>query len=896
MSNKSLHTKGLSWQLEDKANKLKSDLAELRSQHTDLQNRFDDKSRELKRAQDSTQVAKQDAGDREQRLHDQNELLHHDHEIATRKCESLTKEVQKLGNELRAKSEDKDLLHSRHDALTIESKTLQNDLVRAQSKIRELEGNLEDEKQHALSNDRQLRTEAQHEVDRLSEEVENLRRGLEDRISQYNADQDHWESQYRDVQSQKERSDERAAGLQRTVNKLQETEGTLSGRETKLQQALESEKERHRSEEAVLERQIQELNLDINEKREALEDVRSELSQTNEELRIRRRERSTYEERIQGLEDEVEVLQTGLDEESERAKMEIEKAQREVNSLRSQSSISKQELKRAETAHGSSEGLDSQIGELNTQLEMVKSEKQSLQDRLAIINLELHSLRTTAAQTKVERDEMKTQLQQMQDQVKETFRLDQEKAELRRSKLRLEGDVHRLREERKGLVEKNQLIERELKAEIERASSEEAHLNDELAHLRSKLSSSSDGRDRELQSARQKAQRLEKQLQDLEAHSSHHDQDAGTSAELSMLQKDLSSARRKETHYLQREATHKEHIRDLKQTVSRLERQVHEFEVSRLAVDTPQSSTTGSTRKTEVIDLRRQLTDTQQQLKDLRHKNKETQRTLQRHLLDSERAAQTSSEAFDQQREALEAELSNACLEIESHVSKTVLAEKTISRLRTRIQTLENSLQAARVGLTADQTMAEERKDLHEMLKDAKLSAEDLQLQITNRQSLLDVAIGREKEMRSQLKRIRQERTLQTQKSTALASELDSLQASYDATLQKFHKKQKTWEEERKKVRFPNMSVSEGNSGVMEAAEKRHQDELKGLGKQIMWLRAKLGREEGFRSGLVAEKRYLSLKVEMFQAWYVAFSFAFVFSPLLAGYPCLVLVFGLPAC
>lgn len=871
MANKSVHTKGLSRQLEDKAHKLHSDLAELRTKHADLQNRFDDQSRELKRSQEGSQSAKQDAEDREERLQDQHELLRHDHETAARKCEALTKEIQKLCKDLQAKSEDKDLLHSRHDALTVESHTLQKDLSKARSKIEELEESLDEERQHALDNDHQLRSEAKDEIDRLSDRVNSLRRELDDKTNENNMDRERWGSQQRDLQSQRERSDERAAGLQRTVNKLQETEGTLTDRESNLQQALESEKQRHRSEAAVLERQIQELNFDADEKRQAIENVQSELSQTKEELRISVRNQSTYEDRIQALEDEVEVLQTSLDEETEQARLEIEAARQEAESLRSQLHALKQQFEHVEQAQGSSEGVHSRLRDLNAQLETIRSDKQSLQDRLATINVEVQSLRTTSAQTKAERDEMKGQLQQMQNQADETFRLDQERVELRTSKLKFENDVHRLREERKGLIEKNQSVERELEAEIERANSDEARLNDNVTDLQRKLTSSSEGRDRELQSAKQKVQRLEQQVEDHETRSGHGDQGAGFPIELSMLQKDLGTARHKETNYLHREATYKDTIRELKQHVAHLERQVHEIEISHLAVDTPKSSNNGSARKTELLELRRQLFDAQHQLKDLRTRSKESERSLQRRLLDSERQAHAESEAFDQQRDQLEASLSNCRVEIESHISKNSIADKTISRLRTRIQNLENSLQVARVSTAANLTMAEERKDLHEMLKDAKLSAEDLRLQIVTRQSLLDAATSREKDLRAQLQHVREERTLQSQKSSALASELDSLQATYEATLDKFTRKQQQWEAERKRVRFPNVSVSEGNSqfeAVVKENEKRHAAELKGLAKQIQWLRAKLGREEGFRLSLAWEKRWLTMRCEMFEAWY----------------------------
>lgn len=874
MANKSVHTKSLSRQLEDKAQKLQSDLAELRTKHAELQKRFDDQSRELKRSQGTCQSAKQDAEDREERLQNQYDLLRHDYETAARKCESLTKEVQKLCKDLQAQSEDTDLLRSRHDALTVESHTLQKDLSNARSEIEELEESLDEERQRALDNDRQLRSEAKDEIDRLSDEVNSLRRDFDNKMNEYNTDRERWGDQQRDLQSERERSDERAAGLQRTVNKLQETEGTLTDRESNLQQALESEKQRHRSETAVLERQIRELHFVADEKRQAIEDFQTELSQTKEELRISVRDKSTYEDRNRALEDEIEVLQTGLDEELEQAGLEIEAAQQKAEALRCRLHALEQQSERAQQAQGSSDGVGSRLRDLNSQLETIRSDKESLQDRLAATNLEIQSLRTTSAQTKAERDEMEGHLQQVQNQVDGAFRLEQEKVEMRTSKVKLENDVHRLHEERKGLIEKKQSVERELEAEIERAKSETARLSDEVTDLQRKLTSSSEGRDRELQSARQKVQRLEQQVENLETRPGRGDQGAGHSIEISMLQKDMGTARRKEIDYLQREATYKDTIHELKQHVAHLERQVHEIEISRLAVDTPKSSNNGSARKTELLELRRQLFDAQHQLKDLRTRSKESERSIQRRLLDSERQAHVESEAFDQQRDQLEASLSNCRVEMESHISKNSIADKTISRLRTRIQNLETSLQVARVSTTVDQTMAEERKDLHEMLKDAKLATEDLQLQIATRQSLLDAATSREKDLRAQLQRVREGRTLQSQKSSALASELDHLQDTYEATLEKFTRRQQQWEAERKRVRFPNVSVSEGNSqmeAVVKKNEKRHVAELNGLAKQIQWLRAKLGREEGFRLSLAWEKRWLTMRCEMFEAWYEAF-------------------------
>jgi hypothetical protein len=55
--------------------------------------------------------------------------------------------------------------------------------------------------------------------------------------------------------------------------------------------------------------------------------------------------------------------------------------------------------------------------------------------------------------------------------------------------------------------------------------------------------------------------------------------------------------------------------------------------------------------------------------------------------------------------------------------------------------------------------------------------------------------------------------------------------------------------------------------GLIEANEKTHASELKGLAKQIQYMRAKCEREEAFRKDLVFSKRWFLMQVEMYGAW-----------------------------
>ncbi|KAI9822425.1 MAG: hypothetical protein M1827_000144 [Pycnora praestabilis] len=897
MANKSFSTKGLSRQLEEKANKLQDDLEILRHEHANLQEKYDDKSHLAEILEEKVQELEQDIEEREQNLKDDLELAQHERDVAVRERTTLAAQLQQSRVELEDKSEEKDLLQSRHDALTIESQSLQRELSRKESLIQELEGSWTKEKQLALDNDRALRDESREEVARLHTEIDSLRHEVQERERQSDADQDNWDSQRRNLEVQGEKAAEQAAGLKRTIDKLRETEGTLSGREMKLQEALQSENERHQREEAVLNRQIQELNADIDGRRQTLDGLRDELAAAKEELRVSKRQENSLDEKVQSLEDEIDILQVSLDEESDKARNDITAARQEAEGLKRQLYSLKQDLARIESAHadakaeveafqgdlqagqGSKEQLDERVREIETHLQKVRREKQALQDQLANINIEMHNLRTSVAEVEAERDELSSQIKQKQDQVDGTLRLDQEKVDLRKAKLKLESEVGRLREERKGLLENSEATEKELEEEIERASAEEARLQTEVMDLRKRLAVASESRDKELIFAKRNVQRLEIRIEELVEQKQQGNTDGDAAAEMSMIRKDLSDARRKETEYLQREASSKENARDLKHRIADLERNLHEIEISKLVVDSPRSSIGGSTRKNEVIEVRRQLAEAHQQMKELRSRLKENEREAQRRSAAADRDYQTKTDASEREREMLEQALSDSRLQQEDLLNKNSIAEQTIDRVRNRIHHLEKELHTARLDRN-DHTIAEERKDLHEMLKDAKLEVEDLQMQIAERETRVEAATWRESDLRAQLKRVREERSLQAQKATAAATELESLQYRYEHTIDKMARLQQSWDEERKtqtqRVRFPNTTISSlhrSDSTEMlqleqeiKQKEKQHNGEIMGLAKQIQYLRARCRREEGFRADLAYSKKFFLMQIELYSA------------------------------
>lgn len=923
MANKSITTKGLSRQIEEKANRLQDDLENLSEQHTALQGQYNDKLREISKLEDQFEELRQDSELMEQRLKDQLETVQKEKESSTREKEtvskklgaiqidlrrsadekeSLSKKLAAAQNDLHQLNEEKNLLQSRHDALTTESASLQRDLERSRKTIEDLDDKLEHEKTISLSSEREIRDQYKSEIDRLNDDIEDLRAEAREKERRYDEDLDKWKSERRNLESQMQIANEKTAGLQRTIDRLQAAEGTLSGKETRLQQALQSDKDRHQDQESALKRQIDELNEDIQARRKAVEEVRSELANAREELRLSQREAKSLAEKVEGLEDEVEILQTSLDDESDQANQDIAAAKQECENLRRQVQSLKQGLNRAESTavdaraeleafqgnlqarEGSNEQLNSRLNDVEGQLARVRQEKQSLKDQLATLNLELHSLRSSKASAEAERDEIKSQMQAMKQQEDETFRLDQERIDLRASKMRLDGEVRRLRDENKIVLNEKQTLERELESEIERATSEENRLNTEVHDLQRILRGSSEKR--ELAVAKKTIQQLEARIHELESQIAAGEGQADTTHELSMIRGELSSARQKETEYLQREAAQRDILRGLKRQITELERKAHDAEMSRFVSSSPHSSASGSARKSEVVEVRAQLASAHQTLKEVRSQLKESEKQAARNISALNLDFQARQAAWDTEKDQLERSLDEANFAKEELATKNAASESTISRLRSKIDRLEKALQSERLSKNEDQTLVLERREMHEMLRETQMQVESLEIVVEENEKNIAAITAVETELRAQLQRVREERTMQRSKANVAAESLLKLERKYNkakenwqSELRAWDERKKTWEQEKKTltsgVRFVNTSfstVADESEAIqlmkqsMEEKEKIHVKEMRGMSMQMEWLRKKWSREEHFRASAAYAKKYMQLQIDLFEA------------------------------
>ncbi|KAF4637938.1 hypothetical protein G7Y89_g158 [Cudoniella acicularis] len=887
MANKSITTKGLSRQIEEKANRLQDELEDLREKHEALEEDYANRSHEVNKLHDTIKLLKQDGEDREQKLEDKIEAVQNDIKSFTQQRDNLSKQLEAAEKELNQKSDEKNILQIRHDALTQESAGLQKELTKSRKEIEDLEDKLDHEKTLALNSEREVRDEYKTEIGRLNDEIQDLHAEIRDKERLYDNDCDQWDSEKRILETQRDSAEDKAAALQATIDRLQKAEGTLSSKETKLQEGLQSEKDRHANQEAALNRQIDELNEDVETRRRLLEEARSELSKVREELRLSQREQRSLAEKVEGLEDEVEILQTSLDDESDQANQDILAAKQESESLRKQIQSLKQDLAKAESAtenarteldnaqaslqigEGNKEHFSLTLKDVENQLARVRQEKQVFQDQVASMNIELHSLRLSKTEAEAERDEVQIQLKAMKQQEEETFRLDQERVDLRTVKMKLDGEVRRLREELKIATSQRDTGEKELQQEIDRASAEEARLTSEIHDLQKILRGSSEKR--ELSSAKKTIQHLEERINELEHQVATEAGQNDAAQELSILRHDLSAARQKETEYLQRETAQRDVLRGLKRQITELERRAHDAEISRLATSSPHSSINGSARKSEIIEVRAQLAAAHQSLKDIRSQLKNAEKEASRKLNAANIELQAQQTAWEREKDELERSADEARFTIEDLLAKNVTAEATITRLRGKIDRLEKALQAERLNSGEDRTMALERRDLHDMLRETQVQAETLEVVVQERDNTIAAISAAEATIRAQLKRVREERSSQRSKAISLQEQLVNLE-------RKFSQAQENWETEKKSltrgVRFVNTSLStdrddaDANALKKELEEREHQHvkEIRGMALQLEWLRARCRREETFRACAAFAKNYMGMQIKMYQA------------------------------
>ncbi|KAK4184453.1 hypothetical protein QBC35DRAFT_505917 [Podospora australis] len=897
MANKSVVTKGLSRQVEEKLARLQSEADKARQEceameeERELQQKEIDNLRaKLKEAREErdeadrlrlslkAQVDDQHGSQRKEldQIRSQLKEVERERDDGDRIRSSLEAKLKQAYSDLNLRTDEKNLLQIRHDALTNESISLQREVSNLQQLVAELEHSLEQEQQHALSIERDLQSQYKDELNRLNDEISDLQAECREKDNLYDNDSEKWETERHRLEAERNVAEERAAGLQKSIDKLRDTEGALSTKEAKLKEALQSETERHKQEELMLKVQIEQLRQDLNARQAMLEDLRNELSAVKDDLRQSQRDYQTQHEKVEALEDEVEVLQATIDEESEKARHELQQSQQECDRLKQQLRSVQTQAESARVSNTASQEstkqtnetitrLRSQLTDANDKATQLTKERKTLQDRSAKLEVDLRNVRDSLEETNAARDELEAEINALKGHGEDTVKLDQERLDLRLAKTKLDAELRRLKEENKVLAERKQEVERSLENEIEKAAAEEDRLGDEIRQLQARLRQSTDNQ--ELANLRRTIREMERRVQDYEAQlatSQAPVQNIEGNSELSFLHKEISAARQRELDQLKHEASQKETIKTLKKQIADLERKAHEAALDRLISSSPSG---GSAQNSEISELRHQLTSATESVRDLKKSLREAERKasksaqeLQTHLDELEDEKLLLEQALDDAQAAAEESAAAHEEALNKYKTKMDRYKRERDQLATAIREQQNN-NSNHSGLS--EMSLEERRDLHKMLRESQLAADKLDRELREHREALEEVMDVEVSLRKKLERARNERSAYRASAEKLQKDVKKLKAEKDRAVAEASV---AAEERMALARTTSCRNGVDTDAIIraaEAAEKRHEKEIRGMVMQMEWFKACWDREAKLRSDAAFAKRYLLLEVQI---------------------------------
>lgn len=224
--------------------------------------------------------------------------------------------------------------------------------------------------------------------------------------------------------------------------------------------------------------------------------------------------------------------------------------------------------------------------------------------------------------------------------------------------------------------------------------------------------------------------------------------------------------------------------------------------------------------------------------------NLEEARKREKILLQRESKQKSSAQSYKSRIDELEKELHDTVMrkfdsQSPQNSPSTKLHEE-LRNLRRQVAEAHRSLQDVNKKnreLERAVMKEEDQKDFHELLRSSTLEAESLTLKLSERE-------GRLNELKTHVRRIREERDVHKREAEAATKNIDLLQKRHEEILEK-------------------------NSLTKSTNKTKHEKEIRGLGKEIMWLRARLKREEKFRRDLAWSKGLMELGERVRVAWFV---------------------------
>jgi chromosome segregation ATPase len=303
----------------------------------------------------------------------------------------------------------------------------------------------------------------------------------------------------------------------------------------------------------------------------------------------------------------------------------------------------------------------------------------------------------------------------------------------------------------------------------------------------------------------------------------------------------LQQSRLRQAEFGKINATQIDEINTLNRRIERLEGELEAIQTAH--VQSAQNTLTVNGRDDK--GLHKQLTLAKGQLADLKAKLAQQEREFEQRLEEQLAEKEARYAALTEENLELKDEVDRLKKRQLENVQTKVKLEEQIRSLQRQITRLEADIPLpTSTNLASNAAVGDLQTRLNTVKKELELVKED--------------ASQKETKYTTQIRRLQHEiDNLQTH-SEALSRDLHLTKKESSATAGLL----------RRQLAEARDTIKRGPSALTSQAEKKHVAELKGLGKQIRYLKAKMFREETFRLDLQFAKKFFLMQIECFETLY----------------------------
>ncbi|KAK4240763.1 hypothetical protein C8A03DRAFT_12933 [Achaetomium macrosporum] len=610
----------------------------------------------------------------------------------------------------------------------------------------------------------------------------------------------------------------------------------------------------------------------INQHEDEVEEARNQLATKEaeiENLHQKLEEREDGDDRIGKLEDEIDNLKADLRRkddviaELEQQAKDLKKKLHDALSQKDRAEADLVELQE-ELANKSvvTKGLSRQVEEkaarLQSELERARQECASLEEERTGQQKEIDGLRAKLKEAREERDISERLRRSLEAKVDGAWRMEMDDVRYQLKEAREERDsAERIRLTLEAKLGEMDDIKRQLKeAREERDSAERIQRT-----LEAKLGETDDIK-RQLKEARQELDAAQRIRRTLEAKLGEMDD---IKRQLKEVKQERDSAERTR---LTLEAKLSE-MDDIKRQLKEAKQELDAAERIRPTLESKSS---------EMESLRRQLKEATQErdsaeqirltldskLRDLEDENL----VLEQALEEAQTAAEDARAAAEDARAAAEESVAAQQETFKRYKEKLEKYKRERDELATTLRDQHNNSTHSSVSEMA----AEERRDLHKMLRESQLEADKLDRELRQHREALEELMGVESTLRKKLERARSERAAYRASAEKLQKDFKKLEAAKDKALAEAEAATAAAAAaaangDRDLVHVSRASKHGVDTDAIiraaEAAEKRHEKEIRGMVMQLEWLKACWDREARLRNDVAYAKRYLMMEVQI---------------------------------